>query len=122
LNFAKYLQITLPIIDAHLIFRFCWTFLSGNNWIKSMSFKGICELFVSNDGSLIMRFRIAYCWVQWMERFVCVWLWIFAWILMSMLSPTSLHKKIKTKRHLTLNGKNSIIVTFSKRIGLLFDS
>lgn len=94
LNVVKYLHTTLPTNAAHLIFKFSWTPLLGKSSRKSISFKGFWGLFVSSVGSLT-RCRMPYCWVQCSERFVWLWLWILACILISMLSPTSLqHNEI----------------------------
>lgn len=88
-NLGRYWHTVLATRMAHLSFSRIWTDWLGRrsiNWTSLRDFLG--RLLLRDE--FWTRFKMAYCWVQWIDRFSCCSLWILAWTIRSMLSPTNL--------------------------------
>ena len=88
---GKCLQITLLTKTAHLLVRFSRTSGPGNILLREKSFKLCCGVAVGRHSEIL--FRIAYCWVQWIDLLRLDSLCILECISKSMLSPTSLQSQ-----------------------------
>ena len=89
LNVGVYLQTTLLIKIAHVLFRDCRSSTEGSNSTSWTSFTGFWANLVSAMGVTTLA-NSAYWWVQWRDLFPCSFVWILAWTSKSTLSPTIL--------------------------------